>query len=272
MKRKIYISFDFEGLGGVTNWKETFDNERFNRLATEQINVFVEGILEKHPDAVIVLCDSHSKGQNIIWEQLNPAIILIKGYPRVYYMVEGLDETFTDFVLFGYHSPIGKKGNMDHSYSASSIHNITVNGKTVGEAEINTLVASYYNVPLRFFYADSDAVAWMNNTTSDRIDYLVSKYPISRFSAGLIPYEKNLNNLRDAGKTFTESPGFLYSEAESYKMTIELADTAIAYACHVIPGIEVVDPRTISVTADNPLIMYKYLMTVLSCSIAAKHF
>ncbi len=272
MRRKIFISFDFEGIGGVTDWKETDNDSRFNELATEQINAFTEGILEIHPNAEILLCDSHNTGQNIIWEQLNPAVILIKGYPRIYYMIEGLDESFTDFVLFGYHSPIGQKGNMDHSYSGSAVHNITINGKLVGEAEINMLVASYYNVPLRFYYADSEAVNWMKNITSDETDYLVSKEPISRFSAKLVPHKKNLSNLREAGKSFTNCTGFLYPEEELYKMTIELSDSALAYACHVIPGVEIVDTRTISVIAENPLVLYKYLMTVLSCTIAAKHF
>ena len=102
MNRKIFISFDFEGLGGVTDWKETINDPRFCKLATEQINAFAEGIYTRHPDAEIVLCDSHSNGNNIIWEMLHPFIILIKGYPRVYYMIEGLNSSFTDFVLFGH--------------------------------------------------------------------------------------------------------------------------------------------------------------------------
>ena len=174
--------------------------------------------------------------------------------------------------MFGYHSPIGQSGNMDHSYSASSIHNISINGKKVGEAEINMLVASHYSVPLRFYYADSEAVKWMKNVTSDKTNYLISKKTISRFAAELIPHRQNLENLKEAGKTFTDCEGFTFEKAKSYEMIIELSNTALAYACHVIPGVSIVDSRTISVNAENPLILYKYLMTVLSCTIAAKHF
>lgn len=266
MRKKVFISFDYEGIAGVSEWKETIDSYRFNSLATKQLNSFIDGVLDVYPDAEITVCDSHAKGTNIIWEELHPNVNLIKGYPRNFYMVEGLDGTFTDFVLFGYHSPIGFPGNMDHTYSASSIHNLWINEKVVGESEINTYVSSYYNVPLKFFYADSEAINWMKNNVSNRIEYLVSKETISRFSAKMYPLDSILSKLRNAGRKSLSGKGFTFSKPEKITMKIELSNTNLAYGCSIIPNVKLLDSRTIEVVCDNAIEMYKYLMTIIAVS------
>ncbi|MDP8233149.1 MAG: M55 family metallopeptidase, partial [Candidatus Zophobacter franzmannii] len=155
---KYFISFDFEGIAGVTFWRETEGDKRYEKLATEQLCQYMRGIKEADPEAEIVLCDSHNDGNNIHWEMMPKFVKLVRGYPRTYYMIEGLDSTFDKLILFGYHSPIGGGGMMDHSYSASSIYEMKVNGQIMDEALINSYLASEMGVPTACYYGDDIGV------------------------------------------------------------------------------------------------------------------
>jgi len=267
---KYFISFDFEGLAGVSNWKETIGNARFNQLATDQLNKYIQGILNKDPKAEIVVADSHSSGENLIWEDLPEQVCLVKGYPRTFYMVEGLDAEYDAFILFGYHSPIGHEGNMDHTYSASSFYEVKINGQIVDEAFINTLVASYYNVPLKFFYADSASCEWLKSNISHQVLTLSSKIPISRFAAAMKPLKQVLHELEKAGETTVQESGFLFQLPEKFKCEVKLADSNLGYSCAIVPGITIVDARTISFEAKDPLELYRYIITLVMVCGAAK--
>jgi len=260
--KKLFISFDFEGLAGVTNWKETLNNERYNLLATEQINTFLKGVFTSYPDCEVVIADSHMHGENLYWEKLIGNTKMIKGFPRNLYMMEGINDTFNGLVLFGYHAPIGTLGNMDHTYSSSSFYSVEINGKIADEALINTMVASHFGVPLLFLYSDSSGAEWFRKNISSEINILESKKVISRFAAELYPYQRILNQLEDYGKTLFEIPGFL-CKVGTIDCKIKLIDTNLTYGLRVVPGIKVVNDREIQFQASNPLEFYQMFMTII---------
>lgn len=260
---KYFISFDYEGLAGVTNWQETYSDNRFNELATEQINAFLKGIYKTEPDAEVVIADSHAFGNNLIWEKLIGSTRLIKGYPRTYYMIEGLDSSFDGLIFFGYHAPAGVAGNMDHTYSSSSFYSIEINGKTVSEACINSMVAAHYGVPLQFVFTDDITAKWLHENVSQEITVLESKKAISRYAADNPSYQVILEKLFKAGKQLSSNPKYTYPKSKKYSCKIELMDSNIAYACGMVPGIEMLDARTVIFETDEILILYRYLMTLV---------
>lgn len=268
--KKIYVSFDFEGMAGITNWKETYGNERFNRLATEQINSFLEGFFERNKNAKVVLADSHADGCNIFYENLVGNTQLIKGYPRNFYMVEGLDSSFDGIVFLGYHAPVGLPGNMDHSYSSGSFFDISINGQKVDEATINIYVASYYNVPLLGIVADHIGVNWMKENLTKEIPYFTTKKSISRYAAQMKPFGKILRGLKEFGYNITTSEGFLFNEINNLECRIIFIDTNVGYAVKTIPGVESMGARKIRFKASNPIQLYKYLMTIISVASSVK--
>lgn len=268
---KYYISFDYEGLAGVTNWQETYNDSRFNKLATEQMNSFLEGIYESEPDAEVVIADSHADGTNLIWEELIGNTKLIKGYPRAYYMIEGLDASFDSLVLFGYHAPAGTAGNMDHTYSSSSFYSVKINNKTVSEACINSLVAASFDVPLQFVYGDDVTAKWLHKNVSDEISILESKKAISRYSSQNPSYPQILEKLYLAGQNLSSNSKFIYPRSERYICKIQMIDTNIAYACGMVPGVELLDARTVQFETGNELELYKYLMTLVMVSSSVKN-
>ncbi len=260
---KIYISFDFEGLAGVTNWKETLDNSRFNYLATEQLNAFLKGFFRSNPNGEVYISDSHSYGNNLIYEKIIGNSYLIKGFPREFYMMQELDSSFDAVVYFGYHSPVGILGNMDHTYSSSSFFDIFINDKKVSEVCINSLIASYYKVPVKFVYTDSATKSWIGENLSDKIKILQSKKVISRYAAVMPSYEEILEKLEESGRTLSDNFDYFYPLDKCYNVKIVLLDTNIAYGVSIVPFVKQLDDRTVEFKADNPLDLYKKLMTLI---------
>jgi D-amino peptidase len=260
---KYYISFDFEGLAGITNWRETLGDRPSKELATEQLNAFLEGIYEREPEAEVVVADSHALGTNLHWNKLIGNTRLIKGYPRKYYMIEGLDDSYDGLILFGYHAPAGYAGNMDHTYSSSSIYSVQINGKVVGEAEINALVASHYKVPLKFIYCDDATADWLHKSISAKLCILESKRAISRFAAENFSYNSILQKLKDSGSKLTDCPDHFIPIEEDLVCKIELNDSNLGYVCSIIPGVDQLDARTIQFQSTDVLLLYRFLMTVV---------
>ena len=270
-RKKLFMSNDFEGLAGITNWLEVKPTIHTKELATEQVNAFLKGIYFSHPDAEVLICDAHNTGDNLIYENLIGNTSIIKGYPRKFYMMQGLDSSFDGYVLFGYHSPIGHYGNMDHTYSASSIYNIYINDKRVDEATINMIYASYFQIPLLGIFADSASCTWLKENVSDTIFTIESKQPISRFAAKLEPFHTVLERLYQAGKNIFHQTGYLYPISDSYQLDIDFVDTAIAYSVQIIPGVESSSPRSIRIITKDQMELYQYLMTIIMIASSVKN-
>ncbi|MDD3050015.1 MAG: M55 family metallopeptidase [Candidatus Cloacimonetes bacterium] len=266
MSKRIYISIDYEGMAGITNWSETIRNDRYNHLVTRQINAFLTGFFKTHPSGEVVISDSHMNGDNIYWEDLIGNCRVVKGYPRNFYMVEGLNADYDGFVLLGYHAPVGRCGLMDHTYSSSAFYKIEINGKEMDEAAINTLMASNYKVPLRFLFADDAGVNWFKSNICSDVPALVSKKAISRFAAELIPFTETLNSLQLAGERLFDYQGFKFNIEDKYVCRISMLSTVTAYAVRVIPGVELIDERTIEFCVSEPIMLYRYLMTIIMVS------
>ncbi|MGH2311304.1 M55 family metallopeptidase, partial [Enterococcus faecalis] len=76
----------------------------------------------------ITIADWHSGGLNLAYARLtemDERISLVSGFPRMYYMMSGLDSSYDEFFFLGYHVGIGKqKENIDHAYSASVAYDL----------------------------------------------------------------------------------------------------------------------------------------------------
>ncbi|MGB9720332.1 MAG: M55 family metallopeptidase, partial [bacterium] len=188
-KINLFISFDLEGVSGVTSWKEmkkdSPDLSRIRKIATQEVNSAIRGVRKSGMEiGEILICDSHASGENLLIEELEPGINLIKGTQRNYYMMEGLNENFDIVFFIGYHAMVGTEaGIMDHSYSSSLIYNIKINGEYVGESEINAGIAGHYGVPLGLVSGDDKLAKEIKRFFGPQVETVVTKYTISRFCA-----------------------------------------------------------------------------------------
>ncbi|MGB9825007.1 MAG: M55 family metallopeptidase [Candidatus Hydrothermia bacterium] len=257
---KILISVDMEGIWGLVSWAEP--QEKISYFVTKEVKLVIDQLFRHSKSAKIVVVDSHALGYNIIPDQLPDRVSLVRGFPRQFYMMETIDSSYDACMFIGYHAPIGKSpGQMDHSYSSGSFYEVAINGKIVGEAEINGLLASYFNVPVILISGD-DVLKRFSNSHFPKTEFVVTKRAISRFSAELLPYsevqesfsraiEKALDNLKNIPPMEMTPP-----------FTIEIAtnDTLIAYLISQIPGASLIDGRKVSFNSSDYREIYKFLM------------
>ncbi len=122
---KIFISVDMEGVSGLTYWQEK--EEKIQKFMTDEVLSVVEGVMEFDRESEVLICDSHSYGRNIDITRLPQNVKLISGYPREFYMISGIDESFDAGIFVGYHAPVGAiNGQMDHTYSSSTIFEVKI--------------------------------------------------------------------------------------------------------------------------------------------------
>lgn len=160
---KIYVSCDIEGLAGIA----TFDMEKedtvlFRELYHQHVAWLIEGIQQSAKNeqiTEITIADSHSRGLNLAYARLaemDERISLVSGFPRMDYMMSGLDSSYDVVFFLGYHAGIGKqKGNMDHGYSASVAYDLKINDLAMNETTINAAYASELGVPVGLIIGES---------------------------------------------------------------------------------------------------------------------
>uniref|UniRef100_A0A7V3ZWW9 Peptidase M55 n=1 Tax=candidate division WOR-3 bacterium TaxID=2052148 RepID=A0A7V3ZWW9_UNCW3 len=257
---RLYISIDMEGIWGLTSWREP--KERISELMTQELNLVLSFIEKYAKNADIVIADSHGQGDNLLVSKLPENVSLIRGFPRNYYMMEGLDESFDGVLFIGYHAPVGiLPGQMDHSYSSSTFYEVSINGKKVGEAEINGMLAAYYGVPVILISGDDVLVNFSKLFFPDT-QFVITKKAISRHSAQMVPYKSLVEQYNRAIKTALDSIKRIKPLELRPPFTIELEvnDTGAAYLISQIPGAVLVSGRKVSYSSSSFLEIYKFLM------------
>ena len=264
---KVFISFDMEGVGGIASWKE-MERERgmVRQLATREINAVVQGIKasEKLIEEIWVV-DSHAEGENLLPEELDEGITLVKGFPRPFYMMEGINNSFNFLFLIGYHSRAGTlQGVMDHTYSASSIYEIRLNNKPASELDINAGLASHYGVPLALVSGDNTFIKEVN------VDYpkaktVVTKYGITRFaSTNRHPKEIREELFSKAKRAILEADSFSCPKWEfPINVEVDFLKTLSADVVSLLSEVKRKDGRKISFISPDFVELYKKLMLIL---------
>jgi D-amino peptidase len=272
-KKKIFISFDYEGLAGVTSWndveKKSSDFKRYEML--RQLKAFLKGL----EGCEVTLVDSHAAGDNIPWEITEefPYVTLVSGGIRQYYMMYGIDESFDFAVFFGYHAGIGTlHANMDHTYSSSSIHNIWINGMEMNEALINAAFAGLFNVPLGCLIGD-DKVITQTSKILSKVLSVETKKSIGRHSAIMKPMATLLNELEQCAKelsTKSREDFEIFRFPSPIEMVVELSDTLRADLVSSMPLVERVDGRKVRIKHDDYKVIFEALLAMTYICAAAR--
>src|SRR2546427_9766776 len=129
-----------------------------------EANAAVEGALAAGATRALVN-DSHWFMRNLLAEELHEAAELVSGDPKPRSMMQEIDQPggFDAALCIGYHARAGTRNAiLDHTY-ADRIHEVRLNGKTVGELGLNAALAGVDGVPVALVSGDS-AVA---NPTKD---------------------------------------------------------------------------------------------------------
>lgn len=251
---KLFISVDMEGVHGTTSWSDLEGPSRAANYerAWLELSWIIRGIRASSRNAdieEICICDSHARGEGIPFRSFgDPRVTMVRGYPRRFYMLEGLDESFAGLFLAGYHASIGvKNGMMDHSYSASCIYRVRLNGEESGETEINARLAGFYGVPVCMVSGDDVLERELAGFFEPAPPYVRTKEGIGRFAGKMYFADRLEAAFEKAGREAVERLGEFRPSVPhcSTELEIDLVSTVVADAVSVIPGVKRVGGRTV---------------------------
>ena len=277
-KINVFISFDLEGVSGVSSWrelkKESPSLNKIREIATEEVNAAIRGVRKSAKGiGEIIVCDAHAFGENLVIDKLERGIHVIKGSPRNYYMVEGLNEKFDVLFAIGYHAMAGtKRAGMDHTYSSSSIYNIKINRQDVGETEINAAVAGHYEVPLGLVSGDDLLAKEVESFFGSTVETVITKYGISRFAAKCRhPLDVQQEIEIKAGKVIRKIKKL---ESFSFRLPInaefEVLNSLIGDVIEPLFGLKRISARKFVYNTRNILEFYRIMRLICNLAISVR--
>ena len=158
--KKVYISVDMEGLSGVSGGDQTSargaEYGRTRLLMAADTSAAIRGALAGGATDILVN-DSHGGQRNIRLEDLHPSARLISHSFKRVGMMEGLDNTFDAAIFIGYHTKADTFAGLFAHTGSGVVRDLRVNGVSVGEGGLNTLLASWYGVPVVLVTGDDQA-------------------------------------------------------------------------------------------------------------------
>ncbi len=259
---KIYISADIEGISGVVNGSFTaqkeINYERARRLMTEEVNAAIEGARLAGAKDILVN-DSHGPMTNIIIEDLDEDARLISGNKKLFGMMEGIDDSFDAVLLIGYHARHNTPGVLSHTYYGAVVYETKINGRAVGEAELNSMAAGYYNVPLVFVSGD-DVLAEQIREFNSEVETLIVKKAHGRYCAESLQPKLVHKLLRESVQNVLSSKlkSIRPNKVEgSIELEIAFHNSGMAEATLFIPGVELVTPNRVRYMAKDIMEAYK---------------
>lgn len=266
---KLFLSTDIEGTSGIVAWEQIIEGnaeyEQGRRLLTNEVNAVISGALEAG-SAEFVVNDSHHYMRNLHPQDLLGEATLITGKHKPLYMMEGLDASFDGVCFVSYHGSIGAEhAVLSHTYNPGAIWEVRINGEVVGESAINALVAAHYDVPIIFISGDEVTVQEARNIAPNA-EKVIVKQSLGRFAAahihptiacellrkGASRAVSNVNNMRPP----------VFQQPVSLEVTFLVAD--MAEMALWVRGVERVGPRTIVISSENLLDLYRMFVTVVT--------
>ncbi len=167
MERDYLIAVDLEGIHGVVGepYKSLYPDVPDYAIALEnavkEINCAVDALFESGAGRVAVW-DNHGSGKNLDFTKIDPRVIRVENPPMPRYerFSFAKDFAFAGILMLGYHSKEGSFcGVLAHTYSAQAIQYYKIGSKTMGEAEIDALIAGSMGIPVLFCASDDVCVA-----------------------------------------------------------------------------------------------------------------
>ncbi|MBO5200397.1 MAG: M55 family metallopeptidase [Clostridia bacterium] len=188
MYKKILIALDLEGVNnvcgvaysGLGHGSAEWDAAR--RQAADEVNCAARALFDAGAQRVAVW-DNHGSGKNIIPDQLDPRIELIEvdtAQPRMYFAADG---AFDCICFFGYHAMEGTLGGvLAHTMNSSMIQHYKLNGKHIGEVDMDAYIAASHRIPAVFF-AGGDITCAQAKRVLPHLVTVVTKQELSRNEA-----------------------------------------------------------------------------------------
>jgi D-amino peptidase len=191
---------------------------------------------------------------------------LITGKHKPLYMMEGLDASFDGVCFVSYHGSIGAEhAVLSHTYNPRAIWEVRINGDVVGESAINALVAAHYGVPIIFISGDDVTVQEAQNI-APIAEKVVVKQSLGRFAAAHTHPTAACELLRrgasHAVSNLKKMNPPMFKRPVLLEVTFLVAD--MAEMALWVRGVERVGTRTVVISSENLLELYRMFVTVVT--------
>jgi D-amino peptidase len=266
--KRVFISADLEGIAGVVHSEHTSrdgrEHEAARKLMTGEVNAAVEGALAGGAGQVVVN-DSHGTKRNLIPEELHKEALLITGTPKLYSMMEGIQdkEGYHSAMFVGYHAAMGRHGVLSHTYVGSVVREVRINGRMMGETGINALVAGHFRVPVTLVTGDrqvcDEAAALLPGVVTAAVKDARGRYA----ACGMHPQVAR-DLIRERARQAMAVELQPLQPVMPLKLELSFLNSGQAEAASLLPGVEYIDPVTLGWTAPDADTMFRMLRVLIN--------
>jgi D-amino peptidase len=186
MHKRVLIALDLEGVNNVAG--EPYSGlrigseewEKARRQAAFEINEAADALFAAGARRVAVW-DNHGGGPNLDPADIDTRVELLtidKTLPRMYFAGE-----FDCVCFFGYHAMEGTLGGvLAHTMNSTTVQYYKLNGKYIGEVDMDSYIAASHGIPSCFF-AGGDIACRQAERAVPGIVTVVTKTELSRNEA-----------------------------------------------------------------------------------------
>ena len=265
---KIFVSTDMEGTAGVVDWAQcrgpSAEYEYYRQLLLDEVNAAIQGALDAGATELLVNA-SHSTMQNLHPGRLLGRARYLSGRHKPMYMMDGLDPSYDAVFLVSYHgSMAGAASTLSHTYNPRAICRVLLNGTEVGESGINALVAMGHGVPVVLVTGDDTTAAEARRVCPD-IHSAVVKRSVTRFAAESLHPEQACELIRETAASALADLARARPPSIDLPATLEVQfhNADFAEMATWVGGVRLVDTRTVRMTDDDPIRLYRTFITVV---------
>ncbi|HXW03898.1 MAG TPA: M55 family metallopeptidase [Vicinamibacterales bacterium] len=252
--KKIFISVDMEGISGISGSDQLSaagaEYARSRKLMADDTNAAIRGARAAGASQIVVN-DSHGSMRNLRLEDLESGVSLISHSFKRAGMMEGLDDSFDAALFIGYHAQAGSPEGLFAHTGSGVVADVRVNGRSLGEGGLNTLVAGWYGVPVVLVTGDDVAVRQVSAVASGARTVAV-KRAINPRAVELRPLDEVHREIETAARESVSRATRLTPRREaSYKVEVQFRETFIPEVAETLPGMLRPAPDTIAFSSET---------------------
>jgi D-amino peptidase len=260
--KKVYISADMEGISGIVGDDQvSADGAEYGRsrkLMAEDVNAAIRGALAGGATEIVVN-DSHGSQRNLLPEDLDPSARLISHSFKRLGMMEGLDETFDAAIFVGYHAKADTPAGLFAHTGSGVLRDLQIDGRSVGEGGMNTMLAAWYGVPVVLVTGDDIAVAQVKEIATAARGVVV-KRAINVRAAELRPLRESRKEIEAAARdAVAGAKKIAAARPSTVRVRMRYRNFTYPEIATAFPTIKQIEPDTIEFTSDTMPAAYRLI-------------
>ncbi len=266
---RLFVSSDMEGSAGIVDWSQCRGpgpayEEGCELLRREVVSAI--GGAQAAGVTDVLVNDSHGVMANLPPDRLGAASYC-SGRHKPFYMMERLDSSFHAVFFVSYHGSMGSNGVLSHTYNPRAVSEVRLNGTVTGESGINGLVALGHNVPVALITGDQVTIEEARPFFPDLVGVTV-KQAVTRFSAESLPPGEARSAIHEGARKAIERvrAGEIGLPRIELPATLEVSflTADMAELCEPLRGAERAGSRTIALTDDDPVRLFRTFTTAIA--------